>query len=455
MKKIDKIKKFYNKYIGINLYELIFLIIFVVFCFYDTGYTIYKPGGIVNVDTRISGDNLNETNGSFNMAYVSAMKGKTPIYLISKIMPNWELVKNSDMLPNNETIEDLNTQDKLDYQEAMSNAKYVAFNKANVKYSIDKENYIVYYLTEQNDSNLKIGDEIISYDDIEFKDMNSFKEYIKTKKINEKVMVVDMKVASSLGDGAVSALDFAQKIIVFANTAITTAIVSVMYPLMANKLNEGDNEGFVVYLSKSVSIIALLLIPISFGFILLNKEVISIFYERGNFTASDVGLTSLAFLGYSLVLPFTGVRDILNSSLFSMQKTKVTTMNGVIGVIVNIILSITLSKIYGVFGVAMASTISSIVTAVLLFISTRRLVGNFDVVPMIIKLLKILFAAIMMLFVLVALNNVLNLDNKIIIILVNGTAGILIYSILCKILKIEEFNEAIDMIKNKVSKKAA
>ena len=268
-------------------------------------------------------------------------------------------------------------------------------------------------------------------------------------------MVVDMKVASSLGDGAVSALDFAQKIIVFANTAITTAIVSVMYPLMANKLNEGDNEGFVVYLSKSVSIIALLLIPISFGFILLNKEVISIFYERGNFTASDVGLTSLAFLGYSLVLPFTGVRDILNSSLFSMQKTKVTTMNGVIGVIVNIILSITLSKIYGVFGVAMASTISSIVTAVLLFISTRRLVGNFDVVPMIIKLLKILFAAIMMLFVLVALNNVLNLDNKIIIILVNGTAGILIYSILCKILKIEEFNEAIDMIKNKVSKKAA
>ncbi len=189
MKKLDKIKKFYNKYIGINLYELIFLIIFVVFCFYDTGYTIYKPGGIVNVDTRITGDNLNETNGSFNMAYVSAMKGKAPIYLISKIMPNWELVKNSDMLPDNETLEDASMQDKLDYQEAMSNAKYVAFNKANVKYNIDKENYIVYYLTEQNDSNLKIGDEIISYDNIEFKDLNSFKEYIKTKNINEKVKI--------------------------------------------------------------------------------------------------------------------------------------------------------------------------------------------------------------------------------------------------------------------------
>lgn len=189
MKKLDKIKKFYNKYIGINLYELIFLILFIAFCFYDTGYTIYKPGGIVNVDSRITGDNLNNSQGTFNMAYVSALKGKAPIYLISKIMPNWETIKNSDMLPDNETIEDVNIQDKIDYQEAMSNAKYVAFNKANIKYSIESQKYIVYYLTEQNDSDLKIGDEIISYDNIGFKDMSSFKEYIKTKNTNEKIKI--------------------------------------------------------------------------------------------------------------------------------------------------------------------------------------------------------------------------------------------------------------------------
>ncbi|WP_305154015.1 murein biosynthesis integral membrane protein MurJ, partial [uncultured Clostridium sp.] len=205
-------------------------------------------------------------------------------------------------------------------------------------------------------------------------------------------MIVDMKVASSLGDGAVSALDFAQKIIVFANTAITTSIVSVMYPIMANKLNEGDNEGFSIYLKKSISIIALLLVPISIGFILLNKELISAFYERGKFNDIAVGITSSAFLGYSLVLPFTGIRDILNSSLFSMQKTKVTTINGVIGVVVNIILSISLSKIFGIFGVALASTIASMITAILLFISTRKFVGNFNVIPIIIKLLKILLS---------------------------------------------------------------
>ncbi len=266
-------------------------------------------------------------------------------------------------------------------------------------------------------------------------------------------MVVDMKVASSLGDGAVSALDFAQKIIVFANTAITTSIVSVMYPLMANKLNEGDNEGFSMYLTKSISTIALLLVPISIGFILLNKEIISAFYERGKFNDVAVGITASAFLGYSLVLPFTGVRDILNSSLFSMQKTKITTINGVIGVVVNIILSISLSKVFGIFGLAIASTIASMITAVLLFISTRKFVGNFNVIPMIIKLLKISLSAMLMFLVLILLNNMISLNNSILTILLNGVVGAIIYFIACKILKIEEFNEAIDMIKSKLFKK--
>lgn len=266
-------------------------------------------------------------------------------------------------------------------------------------------------------------------------------------------MIVDMKVASSLGDGAVSGLDFAQKIIVFANTAITTSIVTVMYPLMANKLNEGDNKGFSMYLTKSISIIALLLIPISIGFILLNKEIISAFYERGKFNDVAVGITASAFLGYSLVLPFTGVRDILNSSLFSMQKTKVTTINGIVGVVVNIILSISLSKVFGIFGVAIASTVASMITAVLLFISTRKFVGHFDIFPMIIKLLKISLSSMVMILVLTLLNNMINLNNAILIILLNSLVGASIYLISCKILKIEELNELIDMIKNNVYKR--
>ena len=93
------------------------------------------------------------------------------------------------------------------------------------------------------------------------------------------------------------------------------------------------------------------------------------------------------------------------------------------------------------------------ITAVLLFISTRKFVGNFDVFPMIIKLFKISLSAIVMLLALTLLNNKINLNNAILTILLNGVVGAIIYFIACKILKVEEFNEVIDMIKNKVSKR--
>ena len=64
-------------------------------------------------------------------------------------------------------------------------------------------------------------------------------------------MVVDTNIGSTLGVGIMSNLEYGQKIISFINTAITTSIVSVMYPLMANKLNEKDNKGFLQYLVKS------------------------------------------------------------------------------------------------------------------------------------------------------------------------------------------------------------
>ncbi|MGL5381451.1 murein biosynthesis integral membrane protein MurJ, partial [Clostridium sp.] len=239
-------------------------------------------------------------------------------------------------------------------------------------------------------------------------------------------MIVDKNLASGLGDGAISALDFAQKLIIFANTAITTSIVSVMYPLMANRLNSGDKKGFLEYLSKSIVTISVFLIPIMMAFILLGRDVVTFIYERGKFDETAVTITTLAFIGYAVQLPFAGVRDILNSSLFSMQKTKLTTINGVIGVFVNIALSIFLSKKIGIMGIAISTSISAIVTSVLLFNTTRNLIGDFDVKSMLIKLLKIAIASTIMVVGIYFVNNIFTLNNIIIKLLIDFVIGVVL-----------------------------
>lgn len=266
-------------------------------------------------------------------------------------------------------------------------------------------------------------------------------------------MLVDKSIASGLVTGSMAALEYSQRLIQFVSTAITTSLVSVVYPIMANKLNEGDKEGFLKYLSKSIIIICLFLIPITLGIMFLSDDIIKVIYERGKFNSNAVTLTSMALLGYSIQLPFLGIRDILNSSLFSMKKTKVTTLNGIIGVVVNIVLSIILSKYFGVLGIAIATSISAFVISILLLNSTKKLIGTFNPKELLVKVLKIINISLVMIMSLYYLNKLVAINNSFLIILLDGSVGAIIFFVLCRMIKIEEVEEVLNIIKEKFKRR--
>ncbi|MGL5352216.1 MAG: polysaccharide biosynthesis C-terminal domain-containing protein, partial [Clostridium sp.] len=130
-----------------------------------------------------------------------------------------------------------------------------------------------------------------------------------------------------------------------------------------------------------------------------------------------------------------------------------TAINGVLGVIINIILSIILSKKIGIAGIAIAASISAAVTALLLFNSTRKLLGDFNVKPMLIKIFKIFISSTIMITILFTSREIITFNNNLITLAVNGIIGIVIFASSCKLMKIEEFDEAILMITNKVGKR--
>jgi len=266
-------------------------------------------------------------------------------------------------------------------------------------------------------------------------------------------MVVDKYIASYLEVGSVSALDYAQKLIFFINTIVTTSVTSVVYPIMANMRHSDDNNGFINILKKAILYLAILLIPITIGVMIFGKDIVKIVYERGKFTQNAVNITSLALLGYGSGIFFTGIRDILNSTLFSMGKTKITTINGIIGVIINIIFSVILSKYIGIMGIALASVIAMIVTSILLFISIMKLEKGFIIKDIIKKIGIITINSIIMGVIIIIL--VICLRNKLnsIVLLLFGTIiGSIIYFILCYLFKIEEVIEMKSLILKKIKR---
>lgn len=267
-------------------------------------------------------------------------------------------------------------------------------------------------------------------------------------------MIVDKNIASSLSPGTISALDYGQKLIIFINTIITTSIANVAYPVMANLRNNGDIEGFINTLKKSIVYLALLLIPITVGAMIFGKDIVKIVYGRGQFNENAVMMTTLAFMGYGLGIFFTGIRDILNSTLFSMGKTKITTVNGVIGVIINIILSVTLSRYYGIMGIALASSIAMLVTSLLLLLSIRKIERNFKIKDIIKNIVLIIISSLIMGGCIIGV--VFFISNYVpsIITLGIGTGiGCIIYFLSCRLLNVKEIMEIECMLMQKLQRK--
>ncbi len=188
---INKIYAKLKNFIKENYGFLISAFLIIAFFNIDTGYSVYKPGGVINMNDRVS--SLYKSEGSFNMAYVGYMEGLLPFYLIGKINPSWELVKNNDLKEDNETIEDANARNRLDYLNATSNAKIVAYKYSNTPYEIRSHHFYVIYVTKDNDSGLKVGDEIISYDNNKMTSFDDFKDYIDGKSAGDKISITYLR----------------------------------------------------------------------------------------------------------------------------------------------------------------------------------------------------------------------------------------------------------------------
>lgn len=186
---IEKTKDFIKLYIKENFSFLLFLLVFLFIFNINTDYSIYKAGGSINISERINKKNdIKPAKGSFNMAYVGMIEGRLPFYLIAKLVPSWELVKNDEITyTDSETMKDSMKRDHLYYEESISNAKLVAYQKSGINYTIKEvHNYIIFF-SEQSSVKAKIGDELLSYDDIDFSSIAILKEYIKTKQVGDEI----------------------------------------------------------------------------------------------------------------------------------------------------------------------------------------------------------------------------------------------------------------------------
>lgn len=260
--------------------------------------------------------------------------------------------------------------------------------------------------------------------------------------------VADKSIATTLGLESVSALSYANRLNGFVIGVFTASLISVIYPRLSEFLVNENKEGFIDIITKSINSMVIFIIPISLGSIVLSKPIVRILFERGQFNEQATHMTAIALSCYSIGMIGYALRDILGKIFYSLKDTKTPMINGVFAVILNIALNIVLSKKLGYAGLALATSISSILCITLLFIKLKNKTGYFGEDKILNTVVKSTIASIVMacivILVYVYMQKLVHQD--ILSVSISILVGSSIYMILIYILKVREVSFIIDII---------
>lgn len=171
--------------IDVAIYFTVFIIILLTTL--KLPFYIDIPGGVIDIGDRISIDK-EIYSGSLNMTYVRSINATPITYLFANFKPNWDVKRKSEE-NGTSTEKEAEFRDEIGKNSSEDCAIITSFNYSNKKYTInDKKIYVTYILKEAK-TNLKVGDVIQKIDDFDINSKNDIKEYINSKKENDKVSI--------------------------------------------------------------------------------------------------------------------------------------------------------------------------------------------------------------------------------------------------------------------------
>jgi putative peptidoglycan lipid II flippase len=185
-------------------------------------------------------------------------------------------------------------------------------------------------------------------------------------------------LASFLVQGSVSYLYYAFRLVHLPIGLVGVAVATATFPAMASAAARRSPEDLRNTLAFGLRMTLFLTVPALLGLVVYRHTIIHLLFERGEFTPVMTTATASVLLGYCLGLCFFVANRVLIPAFYSFQDTVTPVKAGAIAVAVNIILSLLLMKPLGATGLAVATSLASLVNFFLLIVLLRRHLGPFS-----------------------------------------------------------------------------
>ena len=133
--------------------------------------------------------------------------------------------------------------------------------------------------------------------------------------------IVRTNLASRLGEGNVSVLDYAWDLMQLPETLFATAVATAVFPTLAELAGPQNRQKLADTFNYALRTILILTIPAAVGVLLLSLPIVRLFYERGNFTPETSLSVSTALNFYAFGIVGHGLLEIVARLYYARKDT--------------------------------------------------------------------------------------------------------------------------------------
>ncbi|CAD0184041.1 putative peptidoglycan biosynthesis protein MurJ [Ruegeria sp. THAF57] len=185
-------------------------------------------------------------------------------------------------------------------------------------------------------------------------------------------LVVGQLVASKT-EKAVSWLFAADRLYQLPLGVVGIAVGIVLLPDLSRRLRADDKDGARNAFSRAGEFTLLLTIPSTVAFVIIPNPLVSVLFERGQFSAEDTAATALAVAIYGIGLPAFMLQKLLQPLFFAREDTRSPFHYAVVAMIINAGLAFGLYPVVGWIAPAIAASAAGWAMVGLLIIGARRM----------------------------------------------------------------------------------
>jgi len=174
-------------------------------------------------------------------------------------------------------------------------------------------------------------------------------------------------IIASFQQGAISFLYYSDRVYQLPLGMIGIAFGMVLLPEITRLLKSGKEGEASQTMVSGLELAMIVTVPAAIALMVIPKEIMSVLFERGDFTAEDSVQTGRALAAFAVGLPGYVLIKVLQPGYFAREDTKSPMWMAGITVLVNIVVSLLLFPLLGHVGIAFATSVAAWVNVALLW----------------------------------------------------------------------------------------